>query len=436
MTGVQTLIARGALGIAGSLAGIALVSMRRLRTLPDELFRTLAIGGLVVSRLGLFGLVFLILRLQVRGDIPGYYWPEAQAAIHGRLPYRDFVTSYAPLHAFLDAAAVQLWHSPLAIILIAIAAECALLPLWLSVGRRLFAEQELRTAALLYLANPMSLIFVCIDGQDNVVIALLLVASLALLLRRSAVIAGAAVAVSMAAIKILALLFTPIFFFATPRRWSWAAGFVSISAIVYGAAVALHLPIAQPLTNESALRTAGNLPYLLEAGTGHLLLPRLLDAVVLVALCATLLFVARAVRDQPEGTRLRVITFAMPALILVLVIFSKKGWPNYLMLVLFPLCLLARRLGRAGLGLFSAFSAIAVVEHSYWASLFSQIDSPGLHRLLIVGHPAPGELLLLGHLLLESLLIAGYGWLLALALGEIALARHPAAATAEATIDR
>jgi hypothetical protein len=423
MTGTQTLLARGALGAVGSLTSLALLGSARLRTLSNDLFSRFAVGGLALSRLGLFSLVYFILHLAVRGDIPSYYVPEGTFAMHGRLPYRDFISSYAPLHPYLDAAVLRLWYSPLSIVLLAILAECALLPLWLAIGRRLFPEQELRVATLFYLANPMSLIFVAIDGQDNVIIAMLAAAALALLIRRSEALSGAAVALALSAIKILPLLFTPIFFLATPRRWRWAVGAIAIAGVVYGTALAFHLSVTQPLTNEGSIRTAGNLPYVIESILGRLLPKRLLDGTVLLALCVVLLLVARTARGQTEKVRLLVITFGMPAIILTLVLLSKKGWPNYLMLILFPLCLLARRMQRSGIVLFSLFGIIAVVEHSYWSSLLMQCSSLAFHGLLFDGgQPLLHEVLIFGHGVLELLLIAGYCWLLALSLREIAAA--------------
>jgi hypothetical protein len=59
------------------------------------------------------------------------------------MPYRDFASSYAALNPYVDAIAVSLWYSPLAIILLAILVEAALLPLWLHFGRELFSEHEL-----------------------------------------------------------------------------------------------------------------------------------------------------------------------------------------------------------------------------------------------------------------------------------------------------
>ena len=123
----------------------------------------------------------------------------------------DFVSSYAPLHPYLDAGLISAWHTPLAIVLFSVLVEMAILPVWLGAGRVFLPEGELRVAALLYLASPVSLQFVTIDGQDNVVIAVLLALSLLLVLRSRAFAAGLSFGASVAAIKFLPLLYAPAF---------------------------------------------------------------------------------------------------------------------------------------------------------------------------------------------------------------------------------
>ncbi len=420
MTGSQTLLARAAVGVVGAAASLILASIPQLRTLPDAFFKRLATAALIVSRLGLFSFIFLVLHLQLRGDV-GYYWTEALAAMQGKLPYRDFDSSYAPLHPYLDLVAIHLWHRELSLLLLAIVAECAMFPLWLSIGSKLFPRQDLRAASFFYLASPLSLIFVTVDGQNNVIIALLLAAAIALLMRSSAALSGIAVGLTFSAVKILGLLFAPLFFLATPRRWRWSAGTLAVSGIVYGTCLALHLPIMQPLSHEAAMRTAGNLPYVIEAIAGTELPARLWDSLVLAGLFALILFVARSVRGQSEATRLRILTYAMPAVVLTLILLSKKGWPNYLMLVLFPLCLLVRRMSLTGRVLFALFGILAVVEHSYWASLLNQVGSVPFHALLLDRHLPPYVTRVVrGLAVLEALLISGYCWLLTHALREIA----------------
>jgi len=407
LTGNQTLIARAALGVVTGIVSIAAVSSGRLRALPRQTFDRLMTGTLIVSRLAMYLGIFFVLRLQPRGDIPGYYWDEANDALRGHLPYRDFYTSYAPLHPYLDAFAIHLWFTPLAIILLAICVEWLLLPIWLRVGRNFLPEQELRTGALLYLTSAVSLQFVAIDGQDNVIIATLLAFAVLLLYRNRFLASGAAVGMSVATIKFLPLLYVPAFFLAVPRRWRWIAGIAIPIGVVYGALLAKHAPILGALTHEGGLKTANNLPYLIEAVFGIAPPPRFWDGLVLASVAILFALIANAVRQISPVLRLRTLTFGMAALTLALLLFSKKSWPPYLMLALFPICLLVPAQSRLKSAAFALFGVVAVVGPSYWASVFKQFSAQAFHQGLLAHQK--GCFLFLA---VQSLLVLGYAWLL------------------------
>lgn len=416
MTGQQTLIARGVLGVFAGALSIAACSNAYLRRLPNLRFDRFAVATFLVTRLGFFGLIFFVLRIAPRGDIPAYYWSEANSVLRGLLPYRDFVSSYAPLHSYIDAAAIRIWHTPLAIILLAILAETVLLPLWFRFGRNLLSETEIRTATLLYLTSTVSLQFVAIDGQDTVVVAVFLALSLFFLTRQKELLSGASTGAAVASIKFLPLLFAPAFFLSLPKRWRWTLGLAIPIAAVYGTSVAMGLPILTPLKQEGNIKGAGNLPFLIESILGITLPSRLWDLLLLAVLAVIFLLIARAAHASTPVGRLRVITFSLAALTLALLLFSKKSWPPYLMLALFPICLLieVRRLQLIG---FALVGVVAVVEHSYWASILSQVTALQFHQGLLAGHS--NCFVFLG---LEVAMLAGYTWLLTNALRRIGAA--------------
>jgi hypothetical protein len=415
LTGLQTLIARAALGVVAAVSTFAVLSNPRIQRLTGPRFDRVVTVAFLLSRIGLFAIVFLVLRLTPRGDIPAYYWNEALNVLHGLLPYRDFVSSYAPLHPYLDGLAVGLWHSPLAIILLAVLVEAALLPLWLRFGRMMFAEDTLRASALLYLTSAVSLQFVTIDGQDTVIIGVLLTLALYFLARQLELGSGVSLGAAVATIKFLPLIYAPAFFLAIPRRWRWTMGFLLPILAVYGTSAAIRLPILTPFRQEGDLKSAGNLPYLIESICGVTLPSRLWDGLLLGAFTAIFFLVFHASRHADITGRLRAIAFATASLTLTLLLFSKKSWPAYLMLSLFPICLLVdvrRRLRTLG---FVFFSLVAVVEHSYWASLLHQVTARELHQGLL-----SGQLTYFIFLTLQIMLLGGYGWLLAASIRHIA----------------
>ncbi len=413
MTGSQTLIARAALAVIAGTASLAATNSR-FAALPNRRFDRLVLAAFIISRLGLYLTVFFILHIPPRGDITAFYWNEAKAVLHHLVPYSGFQSSYAPLHSFLDAAVIRLWYSPLALILLAICVEAFVLPLWFRVGRLVASESEVRIGSLLYLTSVISLQFVTIDGQDNVFIAVLLVLALLLIRHRLNFASGVAAGIGPVAVKFLPLVFAPAFFFAVSRRWRWLAGFTTVVALVYGICVIRNIPILQPLALEGEFKSAGNIPYVIESVSGIIFPPRLWDFIVLVVLGIIFALVAKVARHADSVERLRILTFAVPAIVFALLLFSKKSWPPYLLFCLFPICLLVAAGGKRRVVAFALFSFVAVIVHSYWASVLGQINAPELHRGLLA---LERRCLIL--LALNFLLLAGYMWLLTLSLRHI-----------------
>lgn len=410
MTGTQSLEARTALGSVFAIAGFIAASSSVIHRLPRRSFdRTINIV-FILSRLAVFCGVFFALHLPVRGDIPAFYFPEAHWLMQHQMPYRDFPSSYAPLHTFLDSGVVLLWNSPVAIILFAVLAEFLILPVWLRAARLLTSEYAVRIAAVLYLTSAISLQFVTIDGQDNDVTAVLLGLGVLAMARQRDVLSGALVSFSSVLVKFLNMLFAPAFILAARGWLRWLVGFVIVILAGYGTFALLHLPILEPLSREGALRTASDLPYVLESIAGYtppIAVENGLLAIVLLVVIGVML--RARIRARAELPLLRVAVFGCASLNLALLIFSKKSWPPYLVLTLFPLCLL---LGegmhqRLRLACFAAFNVIAVTTHSIWATVFGQFLAEPFHHALAQGQP-----IAIVFLITQILLVAGYAWLL------------------------
>jgi len=410
LTGIQSLEARAALGSLFAAASYILGSSRWIHRSTQKAFDRAVNLAFIGSRLGLYVLVYFILHFAVRGDVPTFYVEPAQAALRGALPYIGYSTSYAPLHATLDAGLLLLWNSPLVIILFSVVAECFLLPVWLRVSRQFLSEDTVRIAAVLYLASAMSVQFVTIDGQDNAVLEVLLGLSLLLLARYRAVLSGVMLAVGAVVIKFLPLLFAPAFFLVAARRLRWLAGFATVMVVGYGYFSLRGVPILFPFRLEHGSRTASDLPYVIEAIVNHTPPNIAEDLTFGIALLLILALLARVGFRRPtREVALCAITFGCVALNVALLLFSRKSWPNYIVLTLFPLGLLFGQGGylRLRLALFAVFNVVAVTTHSIWATVFSQFLAEPLHQALMRRQPMAWVFLAS-----QILLVAGYAWLL------------------------
>ncbi len=410
MTGIQSLEARTALGGLFAAASYILGSSRWIHRSTQKTFDRAVNLAFIASRLGLYILVYFILHLSVRGDVPTFYVEPARAALHGALPYLGYSTSYAPLHATLDAGLLLLWNSPLVIILFAAVADCLVLPVWLRASRHFLSEETVRIAAVLYLASAIGVQFVTIDGQDNAVLEVLLGLSLLLLARFRAVLSGAVLAAGAVVIKFLPLLFAPAFFLVAARRLRWLAGFATVLIVGYGYFSLRGVPILFPFRLEHGSRTASDLPYVIEAIVNHTPPSITEDLTFGIALLIILALLARVGFRRPSReVTLCAITFGCVALNLALLFFSRKSWPNYIVLTLFPLGLLFGQGGhrRLRLALFAVFNVVAVTTHSIWATVFSQFLAGPLHQALMQRQSMAWVFLIT-----QILLVAGYAWLL------------------------
>ena len=356
------------------------------------------------SRLLLFGLLFGIFHVQVRGDVTGYYFWQTRLRLQGLVPYRDFRSSYAPLFQDLLGLAYRIRPSPLSLVLLATAAEIAAVWVWLRVARALFRDDVVRTAALFYLLSSISLQFVTVDGQNNVYIELLIGAMLLCSLRGREALSGAVYALSICAVKFLPLLWLPAIAMFTRRTFAWLAGAAALVIGVYGYfVIGLHAPVLMPLSEEGGLKSAGDLPYVIEAVVGHDFGHRCWDLLLLLALgCVmTLTFgrFRRGTRASIEGGR--ELVSLLPVYLLLLMALAKKSWPAYTVMVLFPLSLVVAQavnsLGekvvhpdrkrryvwrKFALPAFLLFQVLSLIEHSVWSSLLGEASALELHARL------------------------------------------------------
>ena len=148
-----------------------------------------------------------------------------------------------------------------------------------------------------------------------------------------------------------------------------------------GTLLAVYLPFALagadlrvPLQVEGAHETAANLVYLVEFITGHSLglrLPDLLLALSWFSVVGLLFVCMRNPAGSPaEGRRrtLLMLTVSLFAELLCIQVFSKNTWDRYLVMTMFPLCIIAAELSFAEILGYAVWVFAVCFEPSYWAA--------------------------------------------------------------------
>jgi hypothetical protein len=379
-------------------------------TFPRRTHDLAMISIVAVTRFGLFVVIFLWLGIPPRSDVTVYY-SEAVAALHGQIPLVDIHTAYGPLFDEIAAAIVAGWNTPVALVFVAVLLEVLSFPIWLRVARMAFTEMQTRRAAALYALNPLAITTVVIAGQNHVGISLLLALSLLEMLKGRESWSGMYLGFSIIGINFLSLLFAPILFLAARRRIIWAVSFLIFPIAGYGAVTMLGAHPFDQVVFHAYYSSSGNLPFLLSAGGLMLTGPHLrliTDVVAFLALCGIFLAALRCfgLPDAP-----RVVLFC-GFVLLVMLILSPKAFASYLIIALFPICLVIACQERQRLPeiVFLGVCGLATLEPSLW---FRWMNETGLDPLL--GYSLPPHVTrphVVLFFLCELLLVGGYVWLL------------------------
>ena len=241
----------------------------------------------------------------------------------------------------------------------------------------------------------------------------MLALALLALLRQRDFVSGLWLGLSIVAVDFLSLLFMPVLFLAARRRVGWSIAFFALPILGYGLVTVLGADPLSQVVFHANYSSSGNLPYLLGALGLTVQSPndRLIANLAAFAfLCATFVFVVRRVGVSNHANTVMLCAFVM----LLTMLINKKAFTTYLIIVLFPICLVVVRQGCLSLAVifFQALSTLATIEPSLWfrwmkehelSVLLAQTLPDGLTRL----HSAL-------FLVTEILLVAGYIVLLAL----------------------
>lgn len=398
--------------------GTGLLGAWVLRTpvldLPEKAFVRWALGLQAIPALALFVALYVVGHQEPTSDVPGYYLPAAHAVLAGKVPFRDFTLSYAPLFPYMGAALLLLWDSGKVFALFAILLNAVALLWWHDVATRCCDRATARQSSILY-ASSGHLLVQGLLGTNQVWIGVALAASAAALVRDRNWSAGLVQAAAAGTTKVLAHLFWPVLWIFAPRRGAWLAGALVPILGLYGVFVALGAGtgLLYPLRHEGERISSGNLPYLLDLALGASAATErfILDGLTLVALTVAIGWLFASTRSVSPKDRLRLLPAGLALVGLVLMCFSKKSYTGYVVFVMYPLVLMlvtGLANARARIGFLIAFNVLLVGEPSLWFHL------DGFNRTLRTWLAGGGGMAAMGFVCIDLALLACYvylGWL-------------------------
>jgi len=382
---------------------------------PEATFRWRITALQLALGLGLFVALYVLGNAEVTSDVPGYYLPAARGALAGKVPLKDFGTSYAPLFPYVGAALVALWNSGKAFALFAILINALALLAWHCAALACFGRHTARRGSVLY-ATSGHLLVQSLLGTNQIWIAALLGTSVLLLVRGRELGSGFAQALAICATKFLAALFWPVLWICSARRMRWLGAALLASAAVYAVFGLAGSDLLYPVREEGGFFSSGNLPYLLGPLLSTLGIhdPHVADGVALAGLTAvTAWLYLRARALTPEQRRS--LSFASIALMgLIFMVLSKKSATGYAVFFMYPalaVLLLAPSSAWARIAFPVAFNVLLVAEPSVWFHLGGDGLSLGEWARTASARSVGG------FVLIEAGLIACYVYLAALSAG-------------------
>ena len=398
------------LAIVGCCLTFALLNWCSRPTLTSRAHDIVMICIVIFSRLAIFFILFLCFRVPPQSDVTVYY-REAVAALGGGVPLVSIPTAYGPLFDEIAALVVFVWDSPVALVFVVVLLEIASFPLWLRVGRAAFTEIETRRAAALYALNPLAISTVVIAGQNHVGISFFLAIAFLGLLRDRDGLSGACVGLSIIAIKFLSLLFAPVLFLAARRRVAWATSFLVFPVAGYGFVALAGAHPSNQIAFHAYYSSSGNLPFLLSAVGLTFAQPQqrlIADVVAFAILCAAFLAALWRFGFPPNASRA---VLMCGFVLLVTLIVSKKAFGSYLIVALFPICLIVARQERfpaAVIG-FLLILALATLEPSLWFRWMRENQLDVLMKQSLPSDMVWSKVMLF--FFCDLVLVGGYVWL-------------------------
>ena len=220
-----------------ALASWLLFSNRyRLGPLLQRHERVVTYLSFVLLRLVPFLCVYVLMNQEPRSDVD-FFYRKAEAALQGKLVYRDFLSYHAPLFGYLISLPLLLWHNARVLILL-----MAVMELIIAKGTlRRYRDGDVAPIVwfVLYYLLPLPFVAMVLSGEEDIWMWGFCLMSLALPQgRKFSFRVGVLWGVGMLVIKFMLIVFLIPLFFIVPNRWHYVAGLLLVGlpslVILYG----------------------------------------------------------------------------------------------------------------------------------------------------------------------------------------------------------
>lgn len=351
-----------------SIAIYSLVKSKKFELTKPTLYLLL-----IASRIAIFAIVFLILKFDPQSDVQGYYFTQASNVLNGMLPYVDFQSSYSFFFPYICAGAIMIWNSAKSIILLSILIEIVTFYTWQTVFSTIDKnDKTIFFSSLLYLLNPMTVLFISISGQNQIWLSLFIALSILLILRNRSLLGGFVFATGFLITKFLILFFLPLQLIFTKSRTKYILGFAVPILFYVALSFILKFDLLLPFRAESENISSGNLYYLFSLVNINSFLSQFWDIGVLAIIASSFLLIWKKF-DTSNSLNL------LLCIVLVFILFlllNKKSYTNYLVIIFQPLTYLyfLNEITKRKIFIFWLFSTIAAIEPTLWFRLMANYD--------------------------------------------------------------
>lgn len=190
------------------LGSVMTLGLLRFRNLMDRISIRQQMPTLILFfclfRFVPFVIVYIILQLESKSDVPVFY-DAALQAMEGKIVYRDFWTPYSPLFPYLTTLLLWVWKSAAALVLLMILMEG--LAVWLTWKTYRTEIRDIFRRLVTYLFLPGPLVLCVLGGQEDIWMWLFGVVSVLVWQRtRDSLWIGVVMAFALMSTKALALL--------------------------------------------------------------------------------------------------------------------------------------------------------------------------------------------------------------------------------------